>query len=693
MNLFSENRALELLRLATRDHTSVFREDQDTAIQEILDGAKRVLVVQRTGWGKSFVYFIATKLLREAGSGPVILVSPLLSLMRNQIEAAERMGVVAVEITSANQENWASIDRSLALDQIDILLISPERFSNSEFETTTLPRIAGKVSMLVIDEAHCISDWGHDFRPDYRKIEFIVRQLPASLRVLATTATANNRVLKDLDEVLGGNIKLIRGNLERDSLTLQSIRLGPPAERMAWISKTLSKLEGSGIIYALTVKDAEMLAEWLKSKGFDVEAYTSEEETETKVSLEQKLIKNELKALVATTALGMGFDKPDLAFVVHYQTPPSVVAYYQQVGRAGRSVPSAYGILLSGREEMRIGNWFVDNAFPSRREVDTLLTSLRENPQGLNKAEFASHLNIKEGRVEKVLKILSLERPASIIKDEGKWKLTGIELSNSFWERVERLTTLRREEMAQMQEYVNLPFGAHMKFLVEALDCKFLGSAAFKLLPLSDNVDHDIIKEAEKFIDSRIHSIEPRKRWPKGSFSQFGTGQIPSTLRAEKGSCLSTWGDERISAQVHREKYEVGEFSDKLVNLVTSMINRDFSQSDIAWITSVPSEKHPLLVKSLAQKVAARLNLPYFEAVTLLKSGPQQKEMQNSFYQVQNLDGKFGINTGFPKGNVLLIDDMVDSRWTFTVVSFLLKYEGSGLVFPCALTRVSPSDS
>lgn len=688
MNLFSESRALELLRLASRDQTATFREDQDTAISEILDGSRRVLVVQRTGWGKSFVYFIATKLLREASQGPVILVSPLLSLMRNQIEAARRMGVVAVEITSENEEDWSSITRSLQMDQIDILLISPERFSNPEFESTILPSISNKVSMLVIDEAHCISDWGHDFRPDYRKIESIVRQLPGNLRVLATTATANDRVLGDLDDVLGGNIKLIRGSLERDSLTLQSIRLDSPASRMAWIASTLSNLKGSGIIYTLTVKDAEVLAQWLQSKGYAVEPYTADEHTDRKISLEQKLIDNELKALVATTALGMGFDKPDLTFVIHYQTPQSVVAYYQQVGRAGRSVPSAYGVLLSGKEELRIANWFVDNAFPSRSEVDTFLSALKKFSRGLTSQEFALHLNMKKGRVDKILKILSLERPAPLVKQDDRWQLTGIPMTESFWERVDRLTKLRREEMAQMQDYVDLPFGHHMKFLVEALDCEYRGSNVGKLDPLIEAVDANLVKEAETYLDSLVYEIAPRKAWPVGNFVQFGRGRIPADLTAETGYCLSTWGDQRTSSLVYRQKYEIGDFSNQLVDSLSAMIQANYRNAEITWVTSIPSSRHPKLVESLAERVANKLNLPHHKVISIKKDGPPQKEMQNSFHQVQNLDERFVIQGDIPEGNVLLIDDMVDSSWTFTTAAYLLRANGSGLVFPCALTKI-----
>jgi ATP-dependent DNA helicase RecQ len=323
--------------LGTGQPHATFREHQEEAIRHIVEGRGRLLVVQRTGWGKSFVYFIATKLLREGGAGPSLLVSPLLALMRNQIAAAERMGVGAFTINSDNKDEWAAVEAAIREDRVDILLISPERLANERFRAEVLGRIAPRIGLLVIDEAHCISDWGHDFRPHYRLLERIVRNLPANLPLLATTATANDRVMSDLQEVLGPGLSVLRGDLNRPSLRLQTIRLPQQSERLAWLAANVPSLPGHGIIYTLTVRDALQVTEWLRSKDVNVEAYTGET-GERRVELENALLENRVKALVATTALGMGFDKPDLGFVIHYQTPGSVVAYYQQVGRAGRAV-------------------------------------------------------------------------------------------------------------------------------------------------------------------------------------------------------------------------------------------------------------------------------------------------------------------------------------------------------------------
>ncbi len=316
--LYDSNNALELLRIGSGHVAAAFRDGQEDAIRHLVEGRGRLLVVQKTGWGKSFVYFIATKLLRERGEGPALLISPLLALMRNQIAAAQRMGVRAATINSDNTDEWAAVETRVAQGEVDILLVSPERLANDRFREHVLARIAPRVSLLVIDEAHCISDWGHDFRPHYRLLERIVRSLPPNLRLLATTATANQRVMDDLVTVLGPNIDVSRGDLNRSSLSLQTIRLDTQAERLAWLARQLATLKGHGIIYTLTVRDANQVADWLKTQGLNVEAYTGDS-GDRREQLEQALLDNKLKALVATTALGMGYDKPDLAFVIHYQ--------------------------------------------------------------------------------------------------------------------------------------------------------------------------------------------------------------------------------------------------------------------------------------------------------------------------------------------------------------------------------------
>ena len=381
--IYRETRAKELLRIGSDYADAEFRDGQNEAIRHVVEGDGRLLVVQKTGWGKSFVYFIATRLLREVGLGPALLISPLLALMRNQILAAERMGVRAVTINSDNREDWETVENAIARDEVDIILISPERLGNEQFREKVLETINDRVSLLVVDEAHCISDWGHDFRPHYRLLEQMIKTLPDGMRLLATTATANNRVVDDLHTVLGPNLEVSRGELTRPSLTLQTIKLDGQAERLAWLAEYVPRIKGNGIIYTLTVRDAEMVARWLDHRGIEVRSYSGNM-TEGRGELEQALLDNRLKALVSTPALGMGFDKPDLAFVIHYQAPGSVVAYYQQVGRAGRAINSARGVLLSGREETDITNYFIDSAFPNREEVEKVLMALSSSDEGLS---------------------------------------------------------------------------------------------------------------------------------------------------------------------------------------------------------------------------------------------------------------------------------------------------------------------
>ena len=517
---YDPKRALELLRIGSGRADAIFRDGQEDAIRHIVDGKGRLLVVQKTGWGKSFVYFIAIKLLREAGGGPALLISPLLALMRNQIAAAERMGVRAATINSDNVEDWTDVEGKLGKGEIDVLLISPERLANERFRAQVLAGIAAQVSMLVIDEAHCISDWGHDFRPHYRLLERIAKTLPPNLRLLATTATANNRVMEDLAAVLGPKLQVSRGDLNRTSLTLQTIRLPSQAERLAWLAEQLITLHGHGIIYTLTVRDANQVALWLKAQGFNVEAYTGET-GDRREQLEQALLKNQVKALVATTALGMGYDKPDLAFVIHYQTPGSVVAYYQQVGRAGRALESAYGVLLSGEEESDITDWFIRSAFPTRQEVADVLRALEGEPNGLSVPELLSRVNLSKGRVEKTIALLSLEAPAPIAKQGSKWQLTAATLSEAFWDRAERLTVLRRDEHQQMQDYVSLPFGEHMGFLIGALDGDPSVVTEPALPPLPATVNTELVKAAVEFLRRTSLPIEPRKNGP--------TVECPST--------------------------------------------------------------------------------------------------------------------------------------------------------------------
>jgi ATP-dependent DNA helicase RecQ len=568
---YNAPRAIELLRLGTQNPNAIFHVGQENAIRHVVEGRGRLLVVQRTGWGKSSVYFIATKLMREQGAGPALLISPLLALMRNQIAAAARMGVRAFTINSENKDEWERVEAALALNEVDILLIAPERLANEHFRAEVLAPVAARISLLVVDEAHCISDWGHDFRPHYRFIERIVRTLPGNLRLLATTATANNRVLADLQTILGPNLTVSRGELGRPSLLLQTIRMPSQAARMAWLETHLPGIHGSGIVYTLTVRDAVQVAGWLQSRGIQAESYSGET-GERRVELENALLENRVKALVATTALGMGFDKPDLAFVIHYQTPGSVVAYYQQVGRAGRQIPEAHGVLLSGEEETDINDFFIESAFPSREEVELVLAALRGAHAGLSVNEFLSRANIRKGRIEKALQLMSLESPAPVVKQGSKWILTTTDLSAAFWQRAERLTDLRRVEQRQMQEYVTLTSG-HMEFLIRALDGDPGSYHAPDIAPLPITFDSGLAQDAVAFLRRTSLPLEPRRQWPTGGLPHMQvTGRIAPDRQAQPGRLLCMWGDAGWGSLVRQGKSHDGRFADQLVEACAAMV-------------------------------------------------------------------------------------------------------------------------
>lgn len=685
-----QEQALLFLRQALDNPTADFRAGQWEAIEELLKARSRLLVVQRTGWGKSIVYFLATRLLRDQGAGCTLLISPLLALMRNQITAAQRIGVKAATINSSNTEDWELVQTQLLAGKVDILLISPERLANDEFREKILLPLSQRIGLFVIDEAHCISDWGHDFRPDYRRIVRILQGLPQNIPALATTATANNRVVNDIIAQLGANLRVLRGNLTRQSLHLQNISIPSPAARMAWLAQQLPNLPGSGIIYTLTVRDAERVANWLRTQSINVKAYHSNLDNEVRIVLEDELLNNEIKALVATTALGMGFDKPDLGFVIHYQRPGSIVHYYQQVGRAGRAVEKAYGILLSGDEDDEITNYFINTAFPPEVHTQQVLSLLNEALDGFSVPQLEQQLNLSRGQIDKVLKLLSLESPAPVIKQGSKWYLTPINYQADS-EKIELLTQIRRQEQARMSEYMQSK-QCLMAFLAAELDdpsptaCGKCAVCLGKPL-LPENCSIELVNHAILYLRRSDQIIEPRKMWISQSLPTYGfSGKIKDNLKAESGRALSLWGDAGWGELVKQGKYRDNNFDNALVQGTLEMIQRWQPQMAATWVTCVPSLNRPELVPNFAQRLAEKLGLPFMPIVKKVRPTQLQKKMSNSYQQAHNLDGSFAVDSwqGM-SGSVFLVDDIVDSRWTFTIIAALLRRAGSGLVFPVAL--------
>jgi len=495
--------------------------------------------------------------------------------------------------------------------------------------------------------------------------------------------------MDDLTDQLGPNLTVQRGPLHRPSLSLQTIRLPGQAERLAWLAEHLQGIEGSGIIYTLTVRDAARVSDWLRSQGLNVEPYTGQS-GDRRPQLEDSLLRNELKALVATTALGMGFDKPDLAFVVHYQTPGSVVAYYQQVGRAGRGIDHAHGVLLSGTEETDITDFFIESAFPTREEVSEVLGELDAASDGLSVPQLMELVNISKGRVEKALQLLSLESPAPVVKEGTRWQLTTSDLGEAFWERAERLTDLRKEEQAQMQQYVLLNEG-HMEFLIDALDGDTSGIDESDLQRLAETVDETVVRRAEEYLNRTELPIEPRKQWAAGGLPLYRVkGKIAVDRRLEEGRALCYWGDAGWGSLVKKGKYRDKRFSDELVEACVRLFENWDPEVSPEWVTCVPSLHRPDLVPDFAKRLASALSLPFHIALERTENRPEQKEMQNSVKQARNLDGAIAaVQSGIQQQPVLLVDDMVDSKWTLTVCGWLLRSHDSGNVLPLVLADAS----
>ncbi len=678
-------RSLALLQAGTGNGTARFRDGQWEAIEAAVERHEALLLVHKTGWGKSAVYFIGTKLLRERGRGPTVVISPLLALMRNQIASAQQYGLRAVTANSSmSEEDRAASYHEIGAQRADVVFISPEWLWNKEFAADVLPGLLAGVGLLVVDEAHCISQWGHDFRPAYRRIATFVRNLPPGRPVLATTATADDVVVADVREQLGEHVGVQRGPLGRETLELAARAAMSYAERLAWLSEQVSATGGSGIVYALTQRDVELIAAWLVNRNIDARAYHGGLDDAERNVLEQLLIDNGVKVLVATSALGMGFDKPDLAFVYHMQAPPSITEYYQQVGRAGRASKTARGVLLSGPEDHKIVEYFHRSALPPEPEVGAVLGALNAGPS-LGVQELMAAVNLRQSRIEQVLGFLASCTPSPIARDGSKYVATAVEYVYDF-ERVRALRERRERDFARVGAYLGSQ-SCLMAFLARELGDE--SQAACGQCSACDpgrnveDADPALVAQAEDFVFHREIVLRPKQRWPNRKHIKVGE-------QAESGRAAAWWMVGRLGRAAAHEKYGVGHFSEGTVQALVNLVRTWQPTPAPAWVTAVPSLNRPELVPALAVRVAAGLGLPYVDAVKKTKQTAEQKEMENSAFQVKNLDGAFEI---VPFGGMeqpgLLIDDMYASGWTMTVLAALLREAGTGSVFPLALARTS----
>ncbi|WP_338895720.1 RecQ family ATP-dependent DNA helicase [Streptomyces sp. TG1A-60] len=688
------------------------REDQWQAVAALVEERRRALVVQRTGWGKSAVYFVATALLRRRGAGPTVIISPLLALMRNQVEAAARAGIQARTINSANPEEWEAIYGEVERGETDVLLVSPERLNSVDFRDQVLPKLAATTGLLVVDEAHCISDWGHDFRPDYRRLRTMLAELPTGVPVLATTATANARVTADVAEQLGTGGKdalVLRGPLDRESLRLGVLELPNAAHRLAWLGERLGDLQGSGIIYTLTVAAAEEVAAFLRQRGYPVASYTGKTENADRLQAEEDLLANRVKALVATSALGMGFDKPDLGFVVHLGSPSSPIAYYQQVGRAGRGVDHADVLLLPGREDEAIWAYFASVGFPSEEQVRRTLDVLENAGRPLSLPALEPLVDLRRSRLESMLKVLDVD--GAVKRVRGGWTATGQPWAYDA-ERYAWVAKQRAAEQQAMRDYVATT-SCRMEFLQRQLDdekavpCGRCDNCAGPWLDPA--VSSGALAAATGELDRPGVEVEPRKMWPTGlaAVGMDLKGRIPAGQQAVTGRALGRlsdigWGNRLrplLSAQVTD-----GPVPDDVLNAVVTVL-ADWARSPGGWasgtpdavarpvgVVAMPSRTRPQLVGSLAEGVARVGRLPLLGSLVYTPHADEHTaHRSNSAQRLRALADSFTVPDGLAAalaatpGPVLLVDDYTDSGWTLAVGARLLRQAGADQVLPLVL--------
>jgi ATP-dependent DNA helicase RecQ len=696
-------RAQELL-VDLAGPSAVLRPEQADAIEAVVADRRRALVVQRTGFGKSAIYFIATRLLRDAGAGPTLVVSPLLALMRDQVAAAERMGVRSATINSTNIEDWRDIEKQLAAGDIDLLCISPERLNNPGFVHRVLPELAAGLGLLVVDEAHCISDWGHDFRPDYRRIRDAIANLPPGTPVIATTATANARVTADVAEQLGSatgtaeagggpvpspgaaladDVLVLRGSLDRESLHLGVVRLDSAAERLAWLAQRIPQLDGSGIVYCLTVAQTAVVADFLTGQGIDAAAYSGDTPPDERQGLERRFKDNDIKVLAATSALGMGVDKPDVTFVLHLGAPPSPIAYYQQVGRAGRSVPRAEAWLLPSEEDRAIWAYFASVGLPPEDLLRRTLDALGDQPVSLPVLERT--VDLRRGRLENMLKILDVD--GAVERVDGGWIRTNLPYEYDR-ARVTRIEEARRAEAAAMVTYATAP-SCLMAFLRQQLDdpaaepCGRCGPCTGATDPVT--LDPAVVRAAVEVLRGIEVVVEPRKRWPAGLDAPRGT--IKPADRAEVGRTLCRVADAGWWPAV-RHALDEGEVDDELLAGVARVLKRWPWSARPTWVTWIPSRTHEAVLADLATKLGRIGKLEVRPALQSDLQRPRQDVMENSVHRLANVWGSLrAVEDGVPAGPVLVLDDVIDSGWTMTVAAAELRRAGVPAVLPFALAR------
>ncbi len=663
-----------------------FREGQYEAIEATLSH-KRTLVVQKTGWGKSLIYFVCSKILKAQNKGLTIIISPLLTLMENQIEQATQFNLKCEQLNSSTYERHEEILNGMANNQYDLIFATPETLCKTNI-ITSLSSGSINIALIVVDEAHCISDWGHDFRLEYTKIKDIITTLPESTHILATTATANNIVINDINEQFGGDTFISRGSLTRKSLNIQTSVFNDDYEKYAFILQHIQSIPGTGIIYCLTKNDCESLSEFLNMHNISARPFYSGLNNDFNNETLSLFKENKIKAIVATIKLAMGFDKGDVSFVINYDIPKNITLCYQEIGRAGRNIDNAYIIILFSNRDIKINNFFIEQAFPTEEDSLDVYNCVKNN-NGITKRAIQSLVNIQSGKINKSIDFL--EHDGFIYKDNNKY-YTAPKTYFYNKEHYNAITKQRYEDLENMKNIINVKT-CLSKYIVNKLDdttaqnCGKCTNCRQKLL-FSTNLNEQALREAHNFIDNKYIVIEPRKMWLDGQSNK----KIP--LINEIGFALTKYNNSFYGDLVKQGKYgDLKGFSDKLLNKVCDVIPKLFAKQKILYITAVPS-KNSTLVEDFTKQVAEKLHLKYIKILEKI-TNTHQKDQQNSSYQCSHARSSFKIidNIQHPHNyNIILLDDMKDSGWTLTVCGYLLREYGFEKVFPFALADSSNKD-
>lgn len=659
-----------------------FYNEQWEAVQRILNG-ERILMIQRTGFGKSLCYqFPATQF-----EGITVIFSPLIALMRDQVKALNGKGISARYINSEQsvEENSTAIQDALD-GKVKILYIAPERQENSEWIEATRKM---NLSMVVIDEAHTISVWGHDFRPAFRRIINLVKLLPQSLPVLATTATATKRVQEDIEQQIGGRLTTIRGQLGRDNFNLYVIKVHSEDEKLVWLAQNLNRIEGTGLIYTGTRVNTEVYAKWLVYNGINAINYNAGHDADTRKDVENGLMQNRYKCVVSTNALGMGIDKPDIRFIIHTQIPASPIHYYQEIGRAGRDGKPTTIILFYNEQEDENGieedyelpKAFIDGARPSKEKYLKAIEALKQEPlseRGLMKAT-----NLKQTQI-RIIKADLIDQGIAKEVVNGKSKVLEYQFgareldTQSF----EDLRIAKLKDLDAMVGYVNTT-KPRMQYLCEFLDddnnVNYSNCDNTNLNKLTVTVTGFWRDKLSDFRESYFPVLDVESR----------------NSNIVNGVAASYYGVSNVGNALHRSKYgNGGDFPDFLLRLTLKAFHKTFGNARFDWVLYVPPTHSGDLVKNFAAKFASAIKVPISHKLVKVRQTSEQKVYQNGWLKQDNVKDAFSyLSPEEVNGKrILLLDDIFDSGATMKEIGKLLTTMGAETIVPIAIAKTVGGD-